>query len=239
MYACTHASTHARTHPHTHTHTHARTHTHTHTHTYTHTHTPFSSSKLLHDSIPLLLGHVSMHGRHSEVSLSHFFCEPFDLFNIAITTAGNSDSHRCTYEYAYIHIQMKTRAHTHTTHNIHYTHTHAPHTHTHTHTHLSLCVAENDSLCDGECIIEITECVELPLFFLNCHKELLDSFQGQLITERERKHLNGRITTYVCTYIYVLSIRKTWYKIRQWQINRNALYISIPMIWTVLIRVYV
>ena len=95
----------------------------THTHTHTHTHMPpFSSSKLLHDSIPLLLGHVSMHGRHSEVSFSHLFCEPFNLFIMAITTA-NSDSHRCTYMYAYI------CAHTHT-------HTH---TQTHTHTPSSLC----------------------------------------------------------------------------------------------------
>ena len=37
-------------------------------------------------------------------------------------------------------------------------------------------------LRDGERVIEITESVKLPLLFLHCHKELLDTLQSQLIT---------------------------------------------------------
>lgn len=48
--------------------------------------------------------------------------------------------------------------------------------------YLSLCVAEYDSLCDGQSIIEITKCIKLPLFSLNSHKELFDAFQCQLVT---------------------------------------------------------
>lgn len=48
--------------------------------------------------------------------------------------------------------------------------------------YLSLCVAEYDSLCDGQSIIEITKGIKLPLFSLNSHKELFDAFQCQLVT---------------------------------------------------------
>ena len=51
------------------------------------------------------------------------------------------------------------------------------------HADLSLGVAEDDSLSDGECIIQVAQCVELPLLSLHCHKELLDALQRQLITE--------------------------------------------------------
>ena len=44
-------------------------------------------------------------------------------------------------------------------------------------------VAEDDSLCDGESVIEVAQSVELPLLFLDGHEELLDTLQGQLITE--------------------------------------------------------
>ena len=37
-------------------------------------------------------------------------------------------------------------------------------------------------LCDGECIIEVAECVELPFLPLHGHKELLDAFECQLVT---------------------------------------------------------
>lgn len=43
--------------------------------------------------------------------------------------------------------------------------------------HLSLCIAENDSLGNGEGVIQITEGVKLPLLLLHCYKELLDALQ--------------------------------------------------------------
>lgn len=49
---------------------------------------------------------------------------------------------------------------------------------------LSLSVAEDDRLRDGQCVVEVTECVELPFFSLNCHEELLYTLQRQLITVR-------------------------------------------------------
>ena len=49
-------------------------------------------------------------------------------------------------------------------------------------TNLSFCVAENDSLCDGKGVIQITEGVKLPFFTFHSHKELFDAFQCQLIT---------------------------------------------------------
>ena len=67
--------------------------------------------------------------------------------------------------------------------------------------YLPLGVAEDDSLCDGECVIEVTEGVELPLLLLNCHKELLNPLQCKLITgeggggegEREGKGERERV----------------------------------------------
>ena len=88
---------------------------------------PVSTSELLHDGISLLLWHVSVHGGHSEVSLPHLLCQPFNL---------------------------------------------------------SLCVAEDDRLSDGECVVKVAKCVKLPLLLLNGHKELLDSLQRQLVTAR-------------------------------------------------------
>jgi len=49
-------------------------------------------------------------------------------------------------------------------------------------THLTLCVAENNGLCDGQRVIEVTECVKFPLLALDSDEELLDSFQRQLVT---------------------------------------------------------
>mmetsp|Transcript_8644 Transcript_8644/g.17906 ORF Transcript_8644/g.17906 Transcript_8644/m.17906 type:complete len:289 (-) Transcript_8644:672-1538(-) len=54
--------------------------------------------------------------------------------------------------------------------------------------HLSLCVAENDSLCDGESIVQIAQSIELPLFTLHCHEELTDSLESQLITLHQDPH---------------------------------------------------
>jgi hypothetical protein len=36
-------------------------------------------------------------------------------------------------------------------------------------------------LGDGQGIVEVAECVELPLFALDGHEELLDAFEGQLV----------------------------------------------------------
>lgn len=52
--------------------------------------------------------------------------------------------------------------------------------------HLPLGVAEDDRLSDGQGVVEVTEGVKLPLFSLHRHKKLLDAFQGQLITGRQR-----------------------------------------------------
>jgi hypothetical protein len=51
--------------------------------------------------------------------------------------------------------------------------------------YLPLRVAENDSLGDGQCVIEITQGVKLPLFSFDSNKELLDTFQCQFITDQK------------------------------------------------------
>ena len=51
-------------------------------------------------------------------------------------------------------------------------------------TDLPLGVAEDDSLRDGEGVIQVTQGVKLPLLPLYCHEELLDALQSQLITGR-------------------------------------------------------
>lgn len=48
--------------------------------------------------------------------------------------------------------------------------------------HLPLGVTEDDCLSNGQSVVEITQGVKLPLLFLNGHKELLDTLQGQFIT---------------------------------------------------------
>lgn len=56
--------------------------------------------------------------------------------------------------------------------------------------YLSLGVTEDDSLGDGERVVEITQSVELPFLPLHSHEKLLDSFKGQLITVGEKKSCN-------------------------------------------------
>ena len=46
----------------------------------------------------------------------------------------------------------------------------------------SLGRTENDGLGDGQGIVEIAKCVELPFFTFNSDKELFDTFQCQFIT---------------------------------------------------------
>lgn len=52
---------------------------------------------------------------------------------------------------------------------------------------LSLRVTEDDGLCDGECVVKVTQCVKLPLLSLHGNKELFNSLQSQLITEGRRQ----------------------------------------------------
>lgn len=54
--------------------------------------------------------------------------------------------------------------------------------------HLPLGVAEDDSLGDGQRVVEITESIELPFLSFHGHEELFDAFQSQLITEN-RAHV--------------------------------------------------
>lgn len=45
---------------------------------------------------------------------------------------------------------------------------------------LSPCVAEDDSLGDGDCFVEIGESIEFPVFLLDCNVELLDTLESEL-----------------------------------------------------------
>mmetsp|Transcript_13433 Transcript_13433/g.34256 ORF Transcript_13433/g.34256 Transcript_13433/m.34256 type:complete len:324 (-) Transcript_13433:313-1284(-) len=47
--------------------------------------------------------------------------------------------------------------------------------------HLAARIAENDCLCDGQGVVQVTQRVELPLLLLHCHEKLLDALQRQLI----------------------------------------------------------
>ncbi len=81
--------------------------------------------EFLHDGVPLLLRHITVHAGDGEVSLPHLLREPV---------------------------------------------------------HLPLGVAEDDGLGNGERVVQVTQCVELPLLPLHRHEELLDALQRQLIT---------------------------------------------------------
>lgn len=48
--------------------------------------------------------------------------------------------------------------------------------------YLSTGVTEDDSLSDCECVVQIAERVELPVFLLHSYEELLNAFQRQLVT---------------------------------------------------------
>ena len=58
--------------------------------------------------------------------------------------------------------------------------------------YLPLGVAEDDSLRDGEGVVQVTQCVKLPFLLLYSHKELLDSLQCQLITGKTDRQTDGR-----------------------------------------------
>lgn len=49
-------------------------------------------------------------------------------------------------------------------------------------------IAEDDSLGDGNCLVEIAEGVELPLLLFDGDVELLDALEGQLIALDENSH---------------------------------------------------
>lgn len=46
-------------------------------------------------------------------------------------------------------------------------------------------VAEDDSLGDGDGLVEIAKGIELPLLLLDSNVELLDTFKGQLVPLNE------------------------------------------------------
>jgi hypothetical protein len=61
---------------------------------------------------------------------------------------------------------------------------------------LSSGVAEDDSLSDGNGLVEVGEGIELPVFLLDGHVELLDTFEGKLVlldqdTDRVAHELSG------------------------------------------------
>ena len=43
-------------------------------------------------------------------------------------------------------------------------------------------VTEDDSLCDCEGVVKITERVKLPVLLFDSHEKLFDSFQSQFVT---------------------------------------------------------
>lgn len=53
--------------------------------------------------------------------------------------------------------------------------------------YLPLGVAEDDGLCDGQSVVQITQSVKLPLLSLHSHEELLYTLQSQLITGGDRQ----------------------------------------------------
>lgn len=131
---------------------------------------PGSGSELLHDGLSLLLRHVSVHGRHSEVGLPHLLCQPVHLEN---THTVSISKMMCGYtaEVGRAWVPWSN-------------------------TNLSLSVAEDDGLCDGQRVVQVTQGVKLPLLSLHGYEELLDSLQSQLITGETRhqlgKHCQGR-----------------------------------------------
>ena len=81
-------------------------------------------AELLHDNLTLLLLHISVHGRDSELACSELLSQPVDL---------------------------------------------------------SASVAENNSLGNGDGLVEIAKSVKLPLLLLNRDIKLLDTLEGQFV----------------------------------------------------------
>lgn len=82
-------------------------------------------SEFVHDGVTLLLNHVTVHSRDSEIGLAHLLGKPVDL---------------------------------------------------------PARVAEDDGLRDGKGVVQVAEGIELPVLFLDSDKELLNAFEGQLVT---------------------------------------------------------
>ena len=55
-------------------------------------------------------------------------------------------------------------------------------------TNLALGVTEDNSLCDGQRIVEIAKSIKLPLLLLNGNEELLDTLKGKFITLDKDAH---------------------------------------------------
>ena len=58
--------------------------------------------------------------------------------------------------------------------------------------HLSPGVGKDDRLGDGQCLIQVTQRVQLPFLALHVHIELLDTLQRQLIALHQNAHLRGQ-----------------------------------------------
>lgn len=56
--------------------------------------------------------------------------------------------------------------------------------------HLAPGVGEDDRLCDGQSLIQVTQSVQLPVLLLHIDIELLDTLKGQLITLDKNAHLH-------------------------------------------------
>ena len=49
-------------------------------------------------------------------------------------------------------------------------------------TNFSACVAEDNGLRDGKCVVKVAKCIELPILFLHGNEKLFDTLKGQLVT---------------------------------------------------------
>lgn len=58
-------------------------------------------------------------------------------------------------------------------------------------TYLPFGVTENDSLCNSEGVVKVTQGIKFPFLSFHSHKKLFDPFKSQLITEkgREKNHI--------------------------------------------------
>jgi hypothetical protein len=54
--------------------------------------------------------------------------------------------------------------------------------------HLAAGVDKDDTLSDSQGLVQVTECVQLPIFLLHIHIELLDTLEGKLIPLHKDSH---------------------------------------------------
>lgn len=71
-------------------------------------------------------------------------------------------------------------------------------------TYLSLGITEDDCLCDCQCVVQVTQSIKLPFFSLNCHKELFNPLQSQLITGQKMKKITFELICSLFKVVYPL-----------------------------------